>query len=226
MIDPHARSQLLTNSGTFLIRKTGVTEAWARESAIRLGSISFEQKSMIRNSGKCVGASDAISISIRSANRRSREQRRARPRYKIPPRYQITPRLDSCQTFPTILTPRFPRTSDTDPLLTSFLVIITLLGNWPLTGTNKYALVLTPLVPEGKALNEDLTQDWCCLCILMVGTPLPLTSGRGACAITDYHYFPRLADNQDNEGGKVNDYRGGGANYDSENSLGVCVCAL
>ena len=158
--------------------------------------------------------------------RRSREQRRARPRYKIPPRYQITPRLDSCQTFPTILTPRFPRTSDTDPLLTSFLVIITLLGNWPLTGTNKYALVLTPLVPEGKALNEDLTQDWCCLCILMVGTPLPLTSGRGACAITDYHYYPRLADNQDNEGGKVNDYRGGGANYDSENSLGVCVCAL
>lgn len=60
----------------------------------------------------------------------------------------------------------------------------------------------------------------------MVGTPLPLTSGRGACAITDYHYYPRLADNQDNEGGKVNDYRGGGANYDSENSLGVCVYAL
>ena len=60
----------------------------------------------------------------------------------------------------------------------------------------------------------------------MVGTPLPLTSGRGACAITDYRYYPRLADNQDNEGGKVNDYRGGGANYDSENSLGRCVCAL
>ena len=60
----------------------------------------------------------------------------------------------------------------------------------------------------------------------MVGTPLPLTSGRGACAITDYHYYPRLADNQDNEGGKVNDYRGGGANYDSENNLGVCVYAL
>ena len=45
-----------------------VTEAWARESAIRLGSISFEQKSMIRNSGKCVGACNAIGISIRSAN--------------------------------------------------------------------------------------------------------------------------------------------------------------
>ena len=45
-----------------------VTEARARESAIRLGSISFEQKSMIRNSGKCVGACDAIGISIRSAN--------------------------------------------------------------------------------------------------------------------------------------------------------------
>ena len=46
-----------------------VTEAWARESAIRLlGSISFEQKSMIRNSGKCVAACDAIGISIRSAN--------------------------------------------------------------------------------------------------------------------------------------------------------------
>ena len=50
----------------------------------------------------------------------------------------------------------------------------------------------------------------------MVGTPLPLTSGRGACAITDYHYYPRLADNQDNAREKKVI-----TNYDSENSLAV-----